>query len=339
MRNYWNHNKEFPERQGIGMAKDLLNHIFTDVPGGTYIELTYILPPELSGAGPSPITESYALYRDIPDWTHVAEMNARGYGVYYALTPKRQRVTRGRRSREQDAAWCSALWVDVDLDDGNYTDKDDAHAMLCYMRPVPTAIVDSGGGLHGLWRIHPVEVTKATLPKIKGTLRGLAQMTAADPHVAELARIFRLPGTINTKPKRDGAQCMVMDIMSLTYTLDDFAAYAIDERPRPQARITQALPDGLQIPLPRWVLSYLESGAPVGERNNRLFAAAVEYRVNGYAQHDAYRDLGHRAALDGLHEDEIARTIDSAWRSDLGSPNIPDHMAWRIAASGEVRHD
>lgn len=335
MRNYWNCNEDFPERQGIDMGKDLLNHIFAGVPGGVFIELTYILPPELADRGPSPLTDSTALYREAPDWARALERNAQGYSVYYSLCAKRRRIAPGKRSSESDAAVCSVLWVDVDLDGGQYASKDDAHAALSTFRPVPTALVDSGGGLHGLWRIHPVQVTQDTLPKLKGTLRGLAQMAGGDPHVAELARVFRLPGTINTKPKRDGAACVLLDLIPVTYRLEDFAAYALDERPRPQARITQPLPDGLQIPLPRWVTTYLQSGAPQGERNNRLFAAAVEFRVNGYAHADAVRELGHRAALDGLGDEEIQRTIDSAWRSDVGAPNIPDHMAWRIASRPE----
>lgn len=311
-------------------ATDLLNHIYSGVPHGTWFELTYILPPEYAGRGPSPLTESYRLGYDGLDWEHIQNMNDNGYSVYYSLTAKSRR-TRTRAS-EKDAAWCSVLWADVDLHDGHFLDLDAAHAHLCLMRPAPTAMVFTGGGWHALWRITPVQVDDTTLPRIKQTLRGLALASKGDRHVAELARIFRLPDTINTKPQRNGALCFCDDVFTtLEYELDDFASHyhagAMNTRPSTM----RPLPDGVQLSLPRWCQDYLAHGAPQGERNNRLFAAAVEYKSNGYSRGEAERDLVSRAMADGLNESEAMRTIDSAWRSSLGSLNVPSHLAAMMA--------
>ena len=312
-------------------ANDLLHHIYDGLPGDCYMEITYILPPELAHVGPSPITDAYRL-DSAPDWTRIADMNARGYGVYYSLTAKHRPPQAGHRSLEAEAAWCSVLWVDVDLDAGHFADKDAVHHHLCYMRPVPTSLIDSGGGLHALWRIAPVAITDETRPILKETLRGLAQSAKGDPTVAELARVFRLPGTVNTKPKRDGAICEVLDVLPWQYTLTEFADHRALVRPiaRPAPRRFR-LPDGVRFVLPGWVKRYLDGGAPEGKRNNTLFGAAVEYRANGLSQAEAERDLLPRALADGLDEREALTAIRSAWRSGIvGTPNIEPHIRARL---------
>lgn len=317
---------------------DLLNLIFSGVPVGAYFELTYILPPELAEIGPSPITESYQLGGKMPDWDRVDEMNARGYGVYYALTPKRQPVQRGHRSREANAAWCTVLWTDVDIKDGHYTDKDAAHDALAYMRPVPTALVDSGGGIHALWRIQPVQVTKTTLPRLKQTLRGLAISARGDTSVAELARVFRLPDTINTKPERKGARCEVLDIQPIPpYSLAQFGDYHNLAQPQThdlRREFKAHKPEGT----PAYITWYLDTAHPEGERNNRLNWTAHKMHSDGFTQREAEVLLIHRALADGLSEKEAARTIQSAFNATRGVPSyVSKAVQLRMKAGGVIR--
>jgi len=322
------------KRQDSVDAIEFLNHLFGGLRGDVFFELTLILPPERSNVGPSPITQSYRLGVESPEWEHVDELNQKGYGVYYALTPKKRRQPRGKRSKEADTACCQVLWADIDLKENAYKTKADAYQALCDFDIPPTVIIDSGGGLHSLWRIDPVAVTRHTLTDIKATLKGIALALKSDPHVAELARVFRLPGTINTKPERDGARCEIVDWLPGQYDYSTFADYTAMGKPPARRQISVSLPDGARTALPRWCREYLEHGAAQGNRNNRLFAAAVEYRANGYSQSDAERELCARALADGLGESEALKTIESAWRSQHGSPNVSPHIAARIAANG-----
>lgn len=310
-----------------------LNYLFGELPHGLHFELTYIAPPGVEVDGPRIFTESYRLGVDRPDWAKVARLNEAGYGVYYSLTPKKRAVSRGQRSGEGNTALVQVLWVDVDLDDGVYATKDAAIEGIARAVHVPAgAYIDSGGGIHALWVIDPVPVTPDTLPILKATLRGLAKAVRGDLAVSELARVLRLPGTINTKPSRNGARCEVIDILPHTTHLEDYAIYR-DTTPERRPMVHVDLPAGARLNLPRWTLDYLDHGAPQGQRNNRLFAAAVEYRSNGFSRADAERDLVARALADGLDESEALRTIASAWRSPHGSPNLPAHIAARIRAN------
>lgn len=309
-----------------------LNYLFGLIDQPTFIELTYIAPSGVEVDGPRIVTHSYRLWDQRPDWYEVERMNERGYGVYYGVTPKRRRLGRGQRSDERNTALCQALWVDVDLDDGVYATKADACDGIARAVHVPAgALVDSGGGVHALWAIQPVPVTRDTLPILKATLRGLARAVRGDTAVAELARVLRLPGTINTKPERDGARCEVIDLLPHVTRLEDYAMY-LDTTPERKPAVVIPLPDGARLNLRRWVREYLEHGAPQGERNNRLFAAAIEYRANGFNRADADRDLVARALADGLDEHEALRTITSAWNSPHGAPNLPSHISARLSA-------
>lgn len=310
-----------------------LNYLFGLIDQPTFIEITYIAPPGVEVDGPRIVTHSYRLGEQRPDWHEVERMNERGYGVYYGVTPKRRRLGRGQRSDERNTALVQALWVDVDLDDGVYASKQEACTAIGRAVHIPPgAFVDSGGGVHALWAIYPVAVTPTTLPILKATLRGLAKAVRGDTSVAELARVLRLPGTTNTKPNRNGARCEVIDILPHVTRLEDYAMYR-DELPARRPPVRVDLPDGARLNLPRWTRDYLEHGAPQGERNNRLYAAAIEYRSNGYTRSDADRDLVARALADGLDESEALRTITSAWNSQHGAPNLPAHIAARIRAN------
>src|SRR5262249_7481963 len=58
---------------------------------------------------------------------------------------------------------------------------------------------------------------------------------------------------------------------------------------------------------------YLDHGAPEGQRNDELFAAAVQFKDAGYTIDEATGHLGPRAGQDGLSESEILSTIRSAY--------------------------
>ena len=318
---------------------DFLNHLFSGIRGENFFEVTFILPEGVTAEGPRVISKSYNLARrERPEWDWVTRMNSSGYGVFYATTLKRQRIAAHARSKERDASWCSVLWVDVDLDSGDYESKDDAYRAICDFAPVPSVVIDSGGGLHALWRITPIKVDSTTLPQLKQTLKGLAMALKGDPHVAELARVLRLPGTLNTKPKRNNAPCEIIDWLpgETSYREFDDVTRLVAFRPAPYA--PPPLPEGVQLSVPAWVNDYLRDGATEGNRNNRLFAAAIEYRVNGLSRLDALRDLAVRARADGLNDEEIERTVDSAWRSSYGTPNVAPHIAMQAAINSKGAH-
>lgn len=314
-----------------------LNYLFGELPHGLHFELTYIAPPGVEVDGPRIFTESYRLGVERPDWAKVARLNEAGYGVYYSLTPKKRAVSRGQRSGEGNTALVQVLWVDVDLDDGVYATKDAAIEGIARAVHVPAgAYIDSGGGIHALWVIDPVPVTPDTLPVIKATLRGLAKAVRGDLAVAELARVFRLPGTINTKPSRNGARCEVIDILPHVTRLEDYAMYR-DVEAKPPA-LDRTFAQHKPADLPQYVAWYLDNPHAPGNRNNILNWTAYKMHSDGYEQAEAESLLLPRALADGLGEDEARRTVASAFRAKPGAPSrLSDAMKRRMRAGDVFR--
>jgi hypothetical protein len=329
----------------VSTGLEFLQGLFSGIDSG-WLELTCISPPEkklygpIVGWVPFPLTDRL---EKAEAW--VSKMNTRGYGVYYALAVRGQkkapieRVSKrtGRkyygypRGKEQDATHITALWADIDEISA------DAYTRIVHFRPTPSITIFSGGGWHALWLFDkPLAVTVENIADIKAALNGIAKIIHGDQHVTDLARVFRLPGTINTKPGRNGALCQVVDFdTQLTYSFDSFTEYVALGRVQQRPAVTRVLPADVRLPLRRWVIEYIHSGAPEGERNSRLYAATIEFRANGFTRDETDRVLIPRAVADGLDNTEIHRTMESAWRSGKGTNNLPDHLA-AIAASDDM---
>lgn len=319
---------EFPddEKPVTLNVAEFLHVLYADVPAG-WLEITYIAPKELRDKiSPGIFTQwrPLPLGNIDPALPNVRHYNQRGYGVYFGVAVRGEKKPDHSYSRgsEKDSSYLTALWLDIDhVKDVN----DERYQKALNLDPLANIVIKSGGGVHFYWALHqPVKITEENLPRIKHTLRGLAIATGSDTKVAELARVMRLPTTINTKPENNGAVCEVIDYMIGKYHYDQIeATYARLGAPK-QLKVLRDIPVEASAGLPEWVTRYLGEGAAVGKRNQILFGAAVEYKANGLSQQKAVSELGGRARADGLSQEEIERTIQSAYDFDGGKPNIGD---------------
>jgi hypothetical protein len=118
-----------------------------------------------------------------------------------------------RRAAKSGAAAVAlkSIWVDIDVQAGDpkyyHTEAEALKAILLFAKkvglPDPSAIVRSGGGLHVYWISREALTPQEWLPYAQGlkTLL-LANNVLADTGVTtDAARILRVPGTLNHKPK------------------------------------------------------------------------------------------------------------------------------------------
>jgi len=116
-----------------------------------------------------------------------------------------------------------ALFVDIDFKGINETD---ARARLAAFRLPPTALIQSGGGLHPWWALAtPLDVTAPEgCARAKALLRRLATALGGDLAAAEPARILRLPDSRNHK--YDPHRPVVIEALDAgrRYTLDEIEA-------------------------------------------------------------------------------------------------------------------
>ncbi len=300
--------------------RDFLNALYGGSPDNLYLELRCIHPT--TGEARS-LWGRIGNKRELGTALRQAEaLNREGFGVYFAPC-----LRKGKQGKAEAAALVPALWVDIDCDGDPYQ-RDQNLTRLRDFDPVPSFIIDSGGGWHGYWLLEePFHIQSETdRQKIAGILRGLFSALGGDPeYVKTVAGIMRLPDSVNTKPERG-------DVVVTVIESHPEPRYALATFTWLESQPHQASFDGLKVvtlngnghhPLPPRTESYLASGAANGSRNTELFAAACQMRDAGYSQSDAERELIPRHLVNGSSEREALATIQSAYSRPPRDP-IPE---------------
>ncbi|MEW4461322.1 VapE domain-containing protein [Roseibium algicola] len=153
--------------------------------------------------------------------------------LYFHVNGLHQRVVNKKASKEDVV---SAHYIHVDIDDP------DAEERLLNFALQPTAIVFSGGGYHGYWKL--VEPSD-DLVRVEAVNQAVAKILGGD-NCHNIDRIMRLPGTMNlpnTKKLANGREPTLAYIVkadwSLSYSLDDFPQGDGPEPAGPKGEISQ----------------------------------------------------------------------------------------------------
>jgi P4 family phage/plasmid primase-like protien len=137
-------------------------------------------------------------------------------GIYARITTLRAALEPGRRGGASDTAALPALWADLDLAGPGHAEHDlpptvDAGQQIITISglPTPTLWVHSGGGLYPIWLLdQPAIIDETGLDAAKALSAGwqrVIEHAAAQlgwrygRGVGDLARVLRIPGTINRK--------------------------------------------------------------------------------------------------------------------------------------------
>lgn len=167
---------------------------------GSWVELRAIANDKI--AGPKPRRVFVKTPEEIKSFIASYGDRKSAYGVYFGIC-KRETQDGTKKS----IARVPALWVDLDtVKNGWDTDEmvKRIHAIPGVLRP--SACVKSGGGLHLYWFLDdPYDLISPSdhhldAGEIESTNKMLRDVFAGDA-VQNLDRIFRLPGTWNTKRK------------------------------------------------------------------------------------------------------------------------------------------
>lgn len=163
--------------------------------------------------------------------------------IHFVPNAAPQPTGKGGRVRKEDVPTIEWLHGDFDLDK-LATDHELAPMPMpgrkvavetdMELSAVPTMLVDSGGGLQGLWRLaKPLPATAENVELAEATNRWLAMKFAGgEPHCANVDHLLRLPGTINfpdAKKRRRGRTVVATRLVSSTgelHRLDVFGHVA-----------------------------------------------------------------------------------------------------------------
>jgi putative DNA primase/helicase len=154
----------------------------------------------------------------------------RPQGIYFRVTMLPPQGVKGGRGGSDDAHALPFLWADLDYGTvghkppaGGLPLPPDEEAALKIIAdlPTPTLIVHSGGGLYPIWKFkQPVYITDANRAEDKTRSQDWQNMIKANAEqlgwhygsgVGDLARVLRLPGSVNRKVPGQERPCRVIE--------------------------------------------------------------------------------------------------------------------------------
>jgi len=135
------------------------------------------------------------------------------YNVYYFPNNPSSYTEEMSPISGSDIDTFSYVFVDMDLKDGVYTDKDAFLAKIAESGILPTTVVDSGNGIHVYW-----SVTDLDAKSYLRFQRRLLRFFRTDEAVAKLLQLMRLPGTLNTKKQDNLIPCEILFKDDTSYT-------------------------------------------------------------------------------------------------------------------------
>jgi hypothetical protein len=225
---------------------------------------------------------------DGPDFAAWVKRENAARNVYVTINAARDNAPKDKRLSKKDIGLVRAAWVDVDK-----VPKNDAVGNFMASDEPPTVIADSGNGVWGYWVLdNPVTVESLN---IEGQLRALVGHFNGDPQAAELARITRLPGTVNFKPGRAPALAKTLTLAGPPADMAALAAW-LPPAAAPDTGASRDVDLGVEADLPASVAQaaiWLVKEAPLsvsGEGGNQIgFNVAAKMYNFGLAEPTAIR--------------------------------------------------
>jgi hypothetical protein len=181
---------------------DLAEHEYTAI---GYADTAEASPSFITGVGTP--AEAVAVAAKLPDTADV-------YFSVNAVRPRQPGDT--RRGGEADVTRLTALYADLDVKPGGCPTLDVAHAIAAEVGVIldstPAAFVESGHGLHPYWVIEDGHIEDGDITAARTLVHRFGRLVAAVAKnhrvavdgVYDLARMLRVPGTLNNKVGADG---------------------------------------------------------------------------------------------------------------------------------------
>jgi hypothetical protein len=176
--------------------------------------------------------------------SYVRTLDAQGKpGIYLRATTSKFNLQIGRRGESIDALELPGLWADLDFGTAGHAEKrhlphpPDEYAAASLIEiaglPSPTLWVHSGGGLYAWWLLHepfliPDDNARTYLDTLSRKWQHVIAKAAASrgwyygTESSDLARVLRLPGTVNRKVTGRDRPCFIASDGGPRYLLQDF---------------------------------------------------------------------------------------------------------------------
>lgn len=250
------------------------------------------LPPS-AGRRWSPLAE----IPDIVEW--LQRVNADEHQrvhAYFGANPRKEVGA----SQAEGVKLARCLFADFD----GGTDYEDAMSRIkAADLPWPTAILESGGGIHAWWRLdQPVADAEAWHVRMKA----IASALGSDQSICDWPRIMRLPGFVNWKHEQLPLSVLKDCDPTRVYTLARLSRQAVQSvvvQPKSMSDLTRR---------------FVEEGFTLAAgRRQTMFTVACDLAARGWGVAEATTLIMGRMRRVGLRQDDLEdcpRQIANAWK-------------------------
>jgi len=211
----------------------------------------------------------------------------RGANVYFGVHPATERGMTGERAKIGDIAAVNCVFAEFDAKD--YGDKPAILAHVDGLAVKPSALIDSGGGIHAYWFLRDPFIFAEQADRERARLLQAAwvKYVEGDNGAKDLARVLRVPGTQNAKYTPPRPVTVIRAELARRYTIGDLEmACKPTQQPIPpnNRHVSQANIDGDTGQF--WLDKALSKAHP-GNRNDTGFWLATQLRDAGLSQAEA----------------------------------------------------
>lgn len=201
-------------------TKEFLQVLWGDQTG--VAELAAISPKKVKPVQIHPFGFFYPTSLD--SFIDAAERHNRTSNVYMGVCLRRQSWPTGSRGTEELALSSTVVAMDVDFEGGHHkgrvVNKEAFRKLLSEFPLKPSIVVSTGGGVNVYWLLKEPAVG-AEMFSVKKTAKAVGKYFNGDP-VADLARVLRLPGSVNHNTETPVQAVVSFWHPQNVYTLLDF---------------------------------------------------------------------------------------------------------------------
>lgn len=144
------------------------------------------------------------------------QKNDQGYNCYYFLNIP-DNYEKGQEIHPSDINVFDFLCVDMDLKEGIYKSKEEFTNKVHLFSLKPSAIIDSGNGIHVYWRVTDLDAMSYLRLQ-----RRLIRYFQTDKAISKIYQLMRVPGTNNVKDKNNFKLCTAIENNEVEYTCEQF---------------------------------------------------------------------------------------------------------------------